>query len=102
MTQQQIQKGNKIIAEFDGWRYVKNDDSFSKPPNILFSQELEYHQSWDWLMPVIEQINEKCKHTGYVDTLEISHLRLVSTKIDYAYYAALEYIKWYNENIIDK
>ena len=40
---------NKLIAEFMG--YIYEDD-------ILVPEEPQYHTSWDWLMPVVEKIEE--------------------------------------------
>tara|TARA_R110002012_G_C11212595_1_gene561411 strand:+ start:199 stop:525 length:327 start_codon:yes stop_codon:yes gene_type:complete len=42
-------KDNKLIAEFMG--YVYEDD-------ILVPEEPQYDTSWDWLMPVVEKIEE--------------------------------------------
>ena len=66
-------KENKLIAEFMG--YEEQDMSFRIPKNILkIEQEndcpnsqdldcwdvplksLQFHTSWDWLMPVVEKI----------------------------------------------
>ena len=46
-------KDNKLIAEFMGLnidRGVQSD---------YMEHELKYHKSWDWLMPVIKEINEQ-------------------------------------------
>lgn len=56
-------EGNRLIAEFDGWQSNK----YHNLPNKLHKMEageevgiainqLEYHSSWDWLMPVVEKI----------------------------------------------
>lgn len=63
MEQNEILRRNKLIAEFDGWKEFKyagqlywhperNITVFRKP------EELEYHISWDWLMPVVEKIEK--------------------------------------------
>jgi hypothetical protein len=53
-----IEEGNKLIAEFMGWRYISDGDVMflnqntpAKPIN-----RLQFHSSWDWLMPVLEKI----------------------------------------------
>lgn len=54
MKEQDIQAGNKLIAEFHNfWSY--GDGTFKTPTeqDIL---ELRYHTSWDWLMQVVEKI----------------------------------------------
>lgn len=56
---------NKLIAEFMGLEYAPKDkrwdDWFDKDNNrITFGNRipLQYHSSWDWLMPVIEEIEK--------------------------------------------
>ena len=79
-----------------------------------------YHSSWDWLMPVVEKIEDthanKDLHYGHrfkIDNWEIvvqdclsGKIRCsvspasvrISSKIDAVYQAVIEFIKWYNEN----
>ena len=40
---------NKLIAEFMGYVYEDDTPSVELPP---------YHMSWDWLMPVVEKIEQ--------------------------------------------
>jgi hypothetical protein len=48
-------KDNKLIAEFMGFVYVPED-------------ALDYSKSWDWLMPVIEKIeNDGLDPHGMID-----------------------------------
>lgn len=60
------EEGNRLIAEFDGWQSNK----YHNLPNKLHKMEageevgiaisqLEYHLSWDALMPVVEKIKKK-------------------------------------------
>tara|TARA_R100000541_G_scaffold56019_1_gene65202 strand:- start:287 stop:613 length:327 start_codon:yes stop_codon:yes gene_type:complete len=59
-------KDNKLIAEFMGFTYEKNigwyDNEMLMSQNVYDNQdgncfdELKFHSSWDWLMPVIEKI----------------------------------------------
>lgn len=65
MERDEIIEGNKLIAEFMGY---KLSDTFSPalPPHYINEEgetitgyidtELKYHSSWDWLMTVIEKI----------------------------------------------
>ena len=89
---------NKIIAEFMGVEktynpstkkvlsYAVNDDVQCLP------HELQYHTSWDWLMPVVQEIE--------MEFLEVPesmlHVSLYST-IDEVYKAVVEFIKEYNK-----
>jgi len=77
IQEQQIIEGNKLIAEFMGgerhwlngmkepftddtiWGYydvgVNITSTYSGRP-IALVNDLKYHTSWDWLMPVVEKI----------------------------------------------
>ena len=56
---------NKLIAEFMGINVVTEDDiRANKNPTIssyegYLEEDLEYHSSWDWLMPVVKKIEAK-------------------------------------------
>jgi len=73
LTQQEIEEGNKLIAEFEGMVYT-NDDPKAYPQGYMFSKELgaitvsdlQYHESWDWLMPVVEKIGDITIPAGLV------------------------------------
>lgn len=103
---------NEIIAEFmGGW----NKDPHTRKYGINIPHmknqwwdidELQYHASWDWLMPVVEKIENmghstKIECNGISTTVTISPNVSVwnnpSTKIDKAYKAVVQFIKWYNE-----
>jgi hypothetical protein len=45
-------ENNKLIAEFMGYPYFLSDSGVDSWGDD------EFHQSWDWLMPVVEKINE--------------------------------------------
>ena len=51
MTQEQINEGNKLIAEFMN----RNHQSL-----YSFISQYEYHYSWDFLMPVVRKIVVLC------------------------------------------
>ena len=64
MNEQKIKENNKLIAEFMdikvGESYWQMDDPIPynevKLQNFIGLDELGYHSSWDWLMPVIIKI----------------------------------------------
>ena len=71
MKESEIIEGNKLIAEFMGWKIDYRHSSFTdgKPNEVLVSPDgktvlrthnelyrLQYYESWDWLMPVVEKI----------------------------------------------
>lgn len=132
MTLEQIKEGNKLIAEFMGYQILhkkyeylnfnssnesywditegdivcdENGNEVDALDNYPFYslEDLPFHSSWDWLMPVVS----KCSKTkGFYDTkfqtyckgaLFFEDLDLYSP-IDDIYKAVVEFIKWYNEN----
>jgi hypothetical protein len=75
-TPQEIIENNKLIAEFMG--LIRSDEPvgglghgkywwFHKKPflwdeSICSDEELNYHQSWDWVMPVVEKIEREASY----------------------------------------
>ncbi len=107
MTKEEILEGNKLIAEF---MQAKNEisDVYYLPEfghyfnsygqiewNECFrSNELKYHTSWDWLMPCIGKISNKCEEPEELDGLKYA---LLTNNIEEAWIFCIEFIKWYNE-----
>lgn len=69
MTQEEIIEGNKLIELFYSGRTLSTDGTFfgrkqGMPKqyenwyDIVSVGDLKYHSSWDWLMPVVEKIND--------------------------------------------
>ena len=61
VTKPRTMKDNKLIAEFMGYDIstiassgVEVVEFESKDTKV---ENLKYHESWDWLMPVVERIN---------------------------------------------
>ena len=57
-------KDNKLIAEFmglshceEGWITIPNENRNGVSENEI-SNDLQYHTSWDWLMPVLVKIEK--------------------------------------------
>tara|TARA_B100000768_G_C10922653_1_gene226275 strand:- start:230 stop:493 length:264 start_codon:yes stop_codon:yes gene_type:complete len=72
-------KDNKLIAEFMDLR--------NTGMSIYKESDYKYYKSWDWLMPVVEKIEQV--HEGVPK--ELIHLSLFST-IDDVYRAVIEFI----------
>lgn len=126
MTQEQILEGNKLIAEFMGCDIKTNKDGliymspleceWLKIPHncgAINPNNLKYHTSWDWLMSVVEKIENlevrysvsirenSCDiHNVYVKDTNINIYRVEDLKIKSksTYEAVIDFIKWYNEN----
>lgn len=98
-------ENNKKIAEFMGHRYDDNRNSHSSSDFYYEDSELEYNSSWDWLMEVVEKIenlNYRVSITEFAtnisdETLKISQWQ-PKTKILRTYEAIISFIDWYNKN----
>lgn len=104
---------NELIAEFMGLPLTKQEMEFSggrKFKTVPF-QRWKYHQSWEWLMPVVIKINlidgYSCLSIDH-DTVYL-HLKEDTMKyfefgeegvtmINAVYSAVVHFIKWYNKN----
>jgi hypothetical protein len=114
-----LEEKNGLIAKFMGLKF-KDDDKYIKElkemrsNGIYFEQgymtsELKYHESWDWLMPVVEKIesfegtngnNYKFtiqNETSFVDCTNIISSPSVKSKIQSTYETVVMFIKFYNE-----
>ena len=88
-------KDNKLIAEFMGHEpIVKGDDVYYELNDIRLTSadDLRYHNSWDWLMPVIENIDhlQYAPVKGIEDALSTRH-------IGDTHKAVVEFIKEHND-----
>jgi len=79
-----MQKGSKSLGiyDFDGCHYRLD--------------ELKFHTSWDWLMPVVESIFERLDSRDNSAT-EIKKYMLLCC-LDETYNAVVEFINQYNKN----
>lgn len=140
MSEKERIEGNKLIAEFMGYEKItvgyygtddetewqrKNREWMNKTgmedvgdymANIpedswYFFNELAYHSSFDWLMPVVEKIeafkndiNSK-RYTIKIDnnacliySADYDNRTITAkTKIQATWLAVIEFIKWYNQ-----
>lgn len=122
-----LEEGNKLIANFLGWYKpdgrVKDSLGRLDIPERYFMcdfdgnmyvyiddhdrNNLAFHSSWDWLMPVVEKIGAKGYRwelgmgtstnspTHYCKIWSIGSIEGVSP-LDAIYGAVIEFIKWYN------
>ena len=79
-----------------GIRYAENRNSHKSSDYYYEDIELEYHTSWDWLMPVVE----KCYHNGAEENEigDITHA-LLDCNRDHLYISVVEFINQYNKTI---
>lgn len=57
MEDKEILESNNLIAEFMGDNFII-EDLKNRQMHCYGTKKLEYHSSWDWLMPVVEKISE--------------------------------------------
>jgi len=110
-------ENNKLIAEFMGFKkdiyfhfpqhkeLVVSRDGYSEWMEHFRADELKYHSSWDWLIPVVESIEQTNLATIEIHTkgmVLISYnsdtLMYTDSLITAVYDACVDFIKWYNKN----
>jgi len=118
-TAEEFLEGNKLIAEFDNKKWdIENNRGrvglFVLDSDAEIAYELDYHSSWDWLMPVVEKIQHLENKLPVRIDFQIYLLGAVELHIDYkrvfgmsafepgtlinaVYEGVIEFIKWYNE-----
>ncbi len=87
---------NKLIAEFMGYESYeyRGYRMFVFEEKLKYTpEEMEYHTSWDWLMPVVEEID----HLQFEDVVEIE-TGLKMRSLSATYNAVVEFIKQQNKN----
>ena len=86
--QEDIMRDNQIIAEFMGYPELGTEGDFSY---------LKYHTSWDWLMPVANEIIKSRDEQNTDWDLTNLKYALQTTNIEYVYRAVVEFINEYNK-----
>lgn len=74
----QIQEGNKLIAEFMMLSKVEGD-LYPIAGYLTPAEQLGYHTSWDWLMPVIEKISKIEFHREMEDDGGGNYIEVIHT-----------------------
>ncbi len=129
MNSDQLKEGNRLIAEFMGAEKLdENSFTYNREDKFIGNccsvDDLEYHSSWDWLMPVVEKIesldggehgNFGVHITSNSCNIQGSNLwktlqgkstfpvymsdpnAILDTKIESTWYNVVEFIKWYNK-----
>ena len=122
MTQEQIINNNKLIADFMGWEnnlMVLEEGQYQTPHIIMkwiespfpssnsvdgtgleavkehTPEEMLFHKSWDWLMPVVKKCHAIDPHNI---RKEIGHRNMYGANINIVYEGVVEFIKFYNSS----
>lgn len=115
MSTEIIEEGNIKIAKFMELDKCTDPDHESNPCYVVphakgyhKARDLQYHSSWDWLMPVVEKINKIKGYDAiiYKTTCHINNEReiIIETTdndlIKCVWLAVIEFIKWYQNQIL--
>lgn len=103
-----MEKNNKLIAEFMGYKLAKCNNGLAwKSPykkSVEDTFELhgrlwrendsyyKFHTSWDWLMPVVQ----KCRQENRLEYFDFVYYAIETCDINITYKAVVEFIK--NQN----
>lgn len=114
-----VELGNEIIAEFMTGQEFHFIDDFDREcagikvnDSVYPLDKLEYHSSWDWLMPVVEKIESIGAYSVEIDKYKVRVFHITTwknrtvfyaetiekKKIDVVWSAVVEFIKWHNGN----
>lgn len=96
----------RFTANDDGSKWIVEE--YSKPDGLpknvywgLFKlgDRLEYHLSWDWLIPVIDKITSDDTYPNYIDhTSSIVYrggVEINTRFIEVTYDSVMDFIKWH-------
>lgn len=103
-------ENNKLIAEF----MTKEPEVLKRDLNKAGTLEsMQYHSSWDWLMPVVDKIEDFLEeHSMALFNVQIEQCWCEildnktsdtiaqgegNNKLDATYDAVVQFIKWYNK-----
>jgi len=99
---------NKLIAEFMGDDVLYGQLDYCTDMAFPFD-DLHFHESWDWLMPVVEKIESlgyeliiaesRCKinHNTDHSIEEVINIDIIGSKIEATYQVVVEFINEYNK-----
>ena len=107
-----MEKNNKLIAEFMGYKLMScnrgkawdigksipsKDHLFPIQGVLHTGNELKFHTSWDWLMPVVIKCFEVGEQTNDDLNFKLNDA-LLETNIDSLYKVVVEFINQLNNN----
>lgn len=120
MTQEEQLQNNRLIAEFRGAKFMDcgggihiaevGRDFCPTGATSVDLWGLKYHTSWNWLMPVVEKIDQILPDDSFVlieynrciipvlEAEEPFDIDFVcNTRLEATYRAAVEFIRWHSE-----
>tara|TARA_R110000851_G_scaffold68979_1_gene154697 strand:- start:1360 stop:1845 length:486 start_codon:yes stop_codon:yes gene_type:complete len=113
-----IVKNNKIIARYMGGKFSGESRFSIEPQDVLLpkfgvcrwdtvdvgeGKTLQYHKSWDWLIPVIDKITSDDTYPKYRDhsssIVDDGGIDINTKFISNTYNQVIYFIHWYNEQL---
>ena len=106
-------KNNGLIAEFMGAVWKQDDygdwgyycGNFPHYNHMQSKGALEYHSSWNWLMPVVKKIADLLLNKDWEDLQEAAKRwkpianELQNVSKDNIYFCVVKFIEWYNKTL---
>jgi len=116
-----MKENNRLIANFMGWDesmsgHYPVDYNTPKGPYVGDKPLEMYHKSWDWLIPVVEKI-ENLEDYRFDITIRQETITILDknnnkeiycffgegeSKLEIVYGAVIEFIQWYNKQNEEK
>ena len=93
------QDNNKLIAEFMGITPNEAGVYHVSKHKGYDLENLNYHTSWDWLMPVVGKIKDTSYRFYRKEIDDIDNVLTCDLRIEKLYQAVVEYIKYHNKVI---
>lgn len=102
MTTEEINKGSRLIENLMGSTIkIKQENVKDIPLAFLAVEDMKFHQSWKWLMPVVIKIedelgypvlieNKRCEIKAEGETFEHED----ETKILAVWHAIVQFLEW--------
>ena len=87
-----MEASNKLIAEFMGYEVRFINKCYSPKYNNGTIEPMQFHTSWDWLMPVVQ----KCRQDNRLEYFDFVYYAIEMCDINVTYKAVVEFIK--NQN----
>ena len=88
-----MEENNKLIAKFMGVVFHDDENQYYDNNGLYIGEDLQYHSSWDWLMPVIKKIK--------LMDVNLKTWRMITNPSDYeienVHNQVVEFIKEYND-----